>query len=115
MKILNASKIRELDTFTIENEPIKSIDLMERASLAFVSWFAQKFAAEENEIIFVFQALFDIEITGLPENKVCILAVSARSILANRAFTEITSKPSTISPLNTIAYVTEAILDLTSQ
>ena len=51
MKILNASQIRELDAFTIKNEPIKSIDLMERASLAFVSWFAEKFAAEENEIV----------------------------------------------------------------
>ncbi|MDQ3192485.1 MAG: NAD(P)H-hydrate dehydratase [Bacteroidota bacterium] len=32
MKILNASQIREADAYTIKNEPVKSIDLMERAS-----------------------------------------------------------------------------------
>ena len=51
MKILNASQIRELDAFTIANEPIESIDLMERASQTFVNWFSNKFAAEDNEII----------------------------------------------------------------
>ncbi len=35
MKILTATQIKEADAFTIENEPILSIDLMERASLAF--------------------------------------------------------------------------------
>jgi NAD(P)H-hydrate epimerase len=51
MKILSTAQIRELDAFTIKNEPIKSIDLMERASLIFVNWFTQNFAAEDNEII----------------------------------------------------------------
>ncbi len=32
MKILSAERIRELDRYTIENEPIPSIDLMERAA-----------------------------------------------------------------------------------
>ena len=32
MKILSAEQIREADKFTIENEPIPSIDLMERAA-----------------------------------------------------------------------------------
>ncbi len=35
MKILTATQIKEADAFTIENEPILSIDLMERASVAF--------------------------------------------------------------------------------
>ncbi len=35
MKILNTEQIRETDKYTIENEPISSIDLMERASKAF--------------------------------------------------------------------------------
>ncbi|TVQ90694.1 MAG: NAD(P)H-hydrate dehydratase [Bacteroidetes bacterium] len=35
MKILNTQQIRETDQYTIENEPIDSIDLMERASKAF--------------------------------------------------------------------------------
>ncbi|MCB0756399.1 MAG: NAD(P)H-hydrate dehydratase [Flavobacteriales bacterium] len=32
MKVLTAQQIRELDRFTIENEPISSVDLMERAA-----------------------------------------------------------------------------------
>ncbi len=39
MKILSAQQIREADQFTIVNEPIVSIDLMERASQAFVTKF----------------------------------------------------------------------------
>ncbi len=36
MKILTTTQIRSVDTHTIANEPIHSIDLMERASIAFV-------------------------------------------------------------------------------
>ena len=43
MKILSASQVRRADAHTIENEPIASIDLMERASLAFVKWFISQF------------------------------------------------------------------------
>lgn len=39
MRILNTKQIRELDAYTIQHEPIASIDLMERASRAFVEWF----------------------------------------------------------------------------
>lgn len=38
MKILNASQIRETDRYTIENEPIESIDLMERAAKKCYDW-----------------------------------------------------------------------------
>lgn len=41
MKILTAKQIQELDKFTIQHEPIASIDLMERACRAFVDWFTQ--------------------------------------------------------------------------
>lgn len=41
LKILNTSQIRELDDYTIKHEPIASIDLMERACHAFVSWFTR--------------------------------------------------------------------------
>lgn len=34
MKILSAAQIREVDAYTIEHEPVKSIDLMERAARA---------------------------------------------------------------------------------
>lgn len=39
MKILSAAQIKLADAYTIENELIKSIDLMERASIAFVEKF----------------------------------------------------------------------------
>ncbi|MFQ5446329.1 MAG: NAD(P)H-hydrate dehydratase [Saprospiraceae bacterium] len=39
MKIFKVEQIRALDQFTIENEPIPSIELMERASRTFVKWF----------------------------------------------------------------------------
>jgi len=38
MTILSAPQIRELDRFTIENEPITSIDLMERAATSCVDY-----------------------------------------------------------------------------
>lgn len=37
MKILTAEEIREADAYTIENEPVRSIDLMERTAKACVS------------------------------------------------------------------------------
>ncbi|WP_075591185.1 bifunctional ADP-dependent NAD(P)H-hydrate dehydratase/NAD(P)H-hydrate epimerase [Labilibacter marinus] len=38
MKILTPQQIRELDQFTIDNEPIASIDLMERAAQCCMDW-----------------------------------------------------------------------------
>jgi len=43
MKIFNVEQIRALDAFTIRNEPISSLDLMERAATAFVRWFCEQF------------------------------------------------------------------------
>jgi NAD(P)H-hydrate epimerase len=43
MKIFSAEQIRKADRYTIEHEPIASIDLMERASKAFVHWFVKKY------------------------------------------------------------------------
>ena len=34
MKIFTGSQIHELDKYTIEHEPVKSVDLMERAAKA---------------------------------------------------------------------------------
>ncbi|MBO0932048.1 NAD(P)H-hydrate dehydratase [Fibrella aquatilis] len=39
MKILDVDQIRQLDQYTILNEPIAPIQLMERASQAFTNWF----------------------------------------------------------------------------
>lgn len=51
MKILNAGQIRQLDAYTIENEPINSIDLMERAAQTFVRWFTRVFSPDAKDII----------------------------------------------------------------
>lgn len=50
MKILSASQIREWDNYTIENEPISSINLMERASRTFVKWFMKNFSNSVEKI-----------------------------------------------------------------
>jgi len=52
MKILSTEQIRELDAYTIENEPITSIDLMERASKSFVKEFQKYFSNQEEVYIF---------------------------------------------------------------
>lgn len=43
MKVLSAKQIRAADAYTIENEPISSLALMERASLAFVECFCRHY------------------------------------------------------------------------
>ena len=46
MKILSAVETRQADAYTIENEPIASIELMERASLAFMKIFTENFSPD---------------------------------------------------------------------
>lgn len=53
LPLLIASQIREADAYTIEHEPVASIDLMERASKAFVGWFVNHFP-EQQKIIAVY-------------------------------------------------------------
>lgn len=43
MKILSTSQIKEADAFTIKNEPITSVDLMERAARTIAAWIEGKF------------------------------------------------------------------------
>jgi ADP-dependent NAD(P)H-hydrate dehydratase / NAD(P)H-hydrate epimerase len=43
MKILTTAQIRELDSYTISQDGLSSIDLMERACHAFVNSFTQHF------------------------------------------------------------------------
>ncbi len=49
LKILSAEQIKALDAYTIKNEPIASIDLMERACQAFVNRFIE--IVEQSRII----------------------------------------------------------------
>lgn len=51
-KILNAEQIRKADQFTIKNEPIKSVDLMERASEAFAEKFITLYSKKKPVHIF---------------------------------------------------------------
>lgn len=52
MKIFTATQIRSIDKYTIEQEPIESIDLMERAAIALVNEFSEQFAIEKPVCIF---------------------------------------------------------------
>ena len=52
MKILNTQQIREADQYTIANEPIESIDLMERASKAFFDALKKLIKKQDNLHIF---------------------------------------------------------------
>ncbi|MBS1528937.1 MAG: NAD(P)H-hydrate dehydratase [Bacteroidetes bacterium] len=53
LPLLVSAQIREADAYTIAHEPIASIDLMERASKAFVGWFVNHFP-ERNKSISVY-------------------------------------------------------------
>ncbi|HVW95375.1 MAG TPA: NAD(P)H-hydrate dehydratase [Mucilaginibacter sp.] len=50
LPLLTSPQIREADAYTIANEPISSIDLMERASRAFVGWFCNHFPDKRKTI-----------------------------------------------------------------
>ncbi len=52
MKILNAEQTHLVDAYTIANEPIKSIDLMERASFACSSWILTSFSKNQHFYVF---------------------------------------------------------------
>lgn len=54
MLIMSTEQTRAADKFTIENEPIASIDLMERASQRFCAWFRDKFPVSTVEQVHVF-------------------------------------------------------------
>ncbi len=47
MKILPVEKIREVDAYTIENEPVDSVDLMERAASKVYDWFMKRCKTKE--------------------------------------------------------------------
>jgi NAD(P)H-hydrate epimerase len=52
MKILTAQQTREADAYTIQNEPIDSIDLMERASQKCADWLKANYLSPYNFSIF---------------------------------------------------------------
>lgn len=52
MKILSAEQIRACDAFTIQNEPVSSIDLMERAAMACIKHIIKKTSIDSEFVIF---------------------------------------------------------------
>ncbi len=52
MKLFTTQQIAALDKFTIENEPIPDIDLMERAALQVTKWLIWKFSCQTKFILF---------------------------------------------------------------
>lgn len=55
IKIFPTDKVKELDQYTIQNEPISSIDLVERASTVFVHEFCRRFSKQTRVIVFAGQ------------------------------------------------------------
>ncbi len=52
LKVLSSKQIKELDAYTIQHDPILSIDLMEKACRAFVSWFKDEF--DLKKVVYIF-------------------------------------------------------------
>ena len=50
MKIYNAGQIRDWDAYTLEHEPLSSVDLMNRAAQAFTDWFVKIYADTERPV-----------------------------------------------------------------
>ncbi|HSH20044.1 MAG TPA: NAD(P)H-hydrate dehydratase [Draconibacterium sp.] len=52
MKLFSTKQIAALDKYTIENEPISDIDLMERAALQITNWLVKRYSTEHKMIFF---------------------------------------------------------------
>jgi NAD(P)H-hydrate epimerase len=52
MKIFTHTQIQELDKYTITNEPIKSIDLMERSARAITQAITQRWMSDVPVVVF---------------------------------------------------------------
>ena len=52
MKIFRAEQVREIDAYTIKNEPIRSIDLMERAAMRLTGWYVRHYHTNRKVMIF---------------------------------------------------------------
>jgi len=52
MKIFSSEQIRQIDDFTIRNEPVASVDLMERAASKLFEWYSERFPRSRRILIF---------------------------------------------------------------
>jgi len=53
MKIFRSDQIREIDSFTIKNESLAPVDLMERAASQLYKWFIQRYERSKRIIVFI--------------------------------------------------------------
>ncbi|HLN21897.1 MAG TPA: NAD(P)H-hydrate dehydratase [Bacteroidales bacterium] len=52
MKIFSCGQIRKIDEYTVRNEPVSSVDLMERAAGKVSSWLMTRYSRSERFIVF---------------------------------------------------------------
>jgi ADP-dependent NAD(P)H-hydrate dehydratase / NAD(P)H-hydrate epimerase len=52
MKIFRCEQIKEIDRYTITDEPVSSVDLMERAALKLYEWIARRFDRSKRIVVF---------------------------------------------------------------
>lgn len=52
MKIFRSEQIRQIDDFTIRNEPVASVDLMERAASRLYEWYVERFPRSRRILVF---------------------------------------------------------------
>lgn len=52
IKIFTTEKVKELDQYTIQHEPIRPIDLVERAAATFVQEFTRRFTKQSRVVVF---------------------------------------------------------------
>jgi len=52
MKLFTTKQIAVIDKFTIENEPVADIDLMERAAMQITNWVVKRFSTEQKMVFF---------------------------------------------------------------
>jgi len=52
MKIFRSAQIRQIDNLTIKNEPVESIDLMERAAASVYEWYKTRFSRSHRVLVF---------------------------------------------------------------
>ena len=55
IKIFTTNRVKELDQYTIQNEPISSIDLVERAATMFVREFCKHYSKQMHVVVFAGQ------------------------------------------------------------
>jgi|WetSurMetagenome_2_1015567.scaffolds.fasta_scaffold00001_421 ADP-dependent NAD(P)H-hydrate dehydratase / NAD(P)H-hydrate epimerase len=52
MKIFSCDQIRQIDEYTIKNEPVASVGLMERAAFELMKWYTERYSTSQPVVIF---------------------------------------------------------------